>query len=357
VRTEIVEASGQLGIGPLQVQLQGQYRIEHLADGTVRLTEILDQRAGAGADAGARIELDTGAHEYRSGAMAGAAALAGVRTGRTWVIPADQVDEVIVSSNLDRVDPGGGLRRAVSEGNELVDRALPDGIGPVDLPFDEASSAYRHYLDARTPTPVRQGVDVVASAEAYALLGVGPGSVDARAAAGIQAGGFVESDGDVGLRFQVDASVSAGLDSPALSIPGLLDPPSTGAQFTQGTELLFGRDGQPKQVVIETVSGSAEHPTMQRLTVDVVTDQQRADVQAMRDFFVDPSSRNAARVAAIDGADWAPHAHRLDADLSVRGEDYGAGAGAGAIPGFIEGSADVELEHQTIDYDYGNPIR
>ena len=243
-----------------------------------------------------------------------------------------------------------------SGASSLADRLIPDRVGPIDLPFDEAGAAARRYLDYRPPAPERVGVDVVGSAEAYALLGLDfQASADARAAAGVQIGGFVEHDGDTGIRWEIEANASAGADSVPLSIPGIIDPPTASAQFSQQVEVVFGHDGQPKQLVLERVTGVGDHGSMSRTTVDIVTPEQRADIQVIRDAYVSPTPANLARLEQIDPAHWAPHAHRVEATLDVGGEDYGAGAGAGAIPGLAEGSVDVKVEHQTIDYHYEDP--
>lgn len=345
IRTETVTANGSVGVGPFSGKVEGTYRIEYLDNGRVRITEVISRQGGVGADAGVRVEVDAGKHEFRSGAMAGAGVSAGLQYGRTWEVPAEQADEVIVAVGLEKADPTGLLRQGASAGSRWIPGRADDNV--------------RHYLDYDLPPPSRTGVDVIGSGNAYAMLGAngGAASANARVDAGITVGGFTESDGDFGVRFGSTVSGSARVDTPALTMSGLIgDPPSVGGGISTNTEIVFGANGEPKQLSLEVIAGTSDNPTMTTASVEIVTPQQRADVAAIRDMFANPTPQNIQRVQDINwSSDWKPYTNVSQADLTVGGEDYGAGVGAGAIPGLVEGSVDLGLSTETVNYDYHNP--
>lgn len=354
VRTEILRGSGSIGIGPGQGQVGGTWLVEHLANGRTRVTLLQSLQVGAGADAGARGDLDLGSTEFKAGAMAGAELGRGFQGRQTWEVPTDQVDELITGVYLDHADPTGQWRRAGGAVGDLVDGVIPDQLGPVDLPFDEAHDVARRYLDYDVPPPTRQGLDITTSAEAYALVGAnGQASADARAELGIEVGGFRESDGDLGLRYAVSGSAAGGVDAPIHTLAGMFAPHGVeGAANASIAVVTDGPGGLPKQLVYEQVSGTGDNQTLQRVTVDVNSPAVAEDVQTIKEWLSDPSSENRARVQQVNPREWGD-VRAVQSDLAVSGEDYGAGAGAGAIPGIVEGSVDVRFERQTIVHDYG----
>ncbi len=352
---EIVKGTVTAGVGPVAGQGQITYLVEHLANGQVRITELRSVEAGPSAEAGAQVNVDGGRLEFNGGAMAGAAGLAGLQYGRTWQVPESERQQLLVALGLEHVDPTGVGRHAAGTGADVLDRLTPDHIGPIDLPFDEANAAAHRVLDYEMPEPIRQELDVAGSAEAFALLGVQyQASADAAAAAHISVGAFREADGDIGVRYSHEGAVDAGADVPLATINGLFEPPEAGVQGSQSVEIVFGRDGLPKQLKLEQVAGSAEDQRMQTVLVDLDGPQMRADAAAIRDLITHPTAEHAARVAQIDVRDWADNVEYQQARLSISGEDYGAGAGVGIDP--LEGSGHVNVDVRRIDYDYpGDP--
>jgi hypothetical protein len=366
-RSEFIQVDGQLGVGPVQARVYGSYLIEYLANGDIRVTEILGAQGGVGADSpGVRADLDLGSTEYRGGAMAGAAALAGLQQGRTWEIPPDQLDQLLVGIGMERFGVPDLVRDAADGGTDLVDAVTPDdfsvnvpftdiGVGG-DVPFDEINRFVDRYVNYDMPDPTREGVDLTVSGSAYAELGLGPsgvvGSGRAEAELDIEVGAFRESDGDIGVRYSHSGSVSGEIDTPLVELPGLFDHPSGSLEGSQTVEFVFDDQGRPEQLMIEQRYGTGENQTLQTATIDLDSAQLRDDAIAIRDAITNPSAENFGRVGQIDVGSWADNIEYTEADLSVDGEDYGAGAGASGIPGLIEGSADLRVEHQSVDYDY-----
>jgi hypothetical protein len=352
---EVVEGTVTAGVGSVAGQAQVSYLVEHLANGQVRITELRSVQAGPSADAGAQVNVDAGRLEFNGGAMAGAAGLAGMQYGRTWQVPESERQQLLLAVGLEHVDPTGVGRHAAGTGAEVLDRLTPDHIGPINLPFDEANAAAHRLLDYDMPEPIRQELDVAGSADAFALLGLQyQASADAEAAGHISVGAFREADGDVGVRYSHEGALDAGADVPLATINGLFEPPEAGVQGSQSAEIVFGRDGLPKQLKLEQVAGSAEDQRMQTVLVDLDDPQMRADAAAIRDLITHPTHQNAARVAEIDVRDWVGHVEYQQARLSISGDDYGGGAGVGIDP--LEGSGHVSVDVRHIDYDYpGDP--
>ena len=332
-RTEILRLHGEAGALWFQKGSELTLKVEYLADGTARVTVLGGKSRGVGEDEGARIELDAGRHELRGGGVAGGGGDGRVQVGARWVVPADEVDEVAASLGLDAADPTRQLRR--------VGGLLPGDAGEVA----------RRYSDYRRPPPVRVGVDVGASAGLFGMLGLNGVSVDGERSAGIQIGGFREADGDVGVRVERTSAGSAGLDVPALSIPGLLEPPAASTTQQQAVEVVLGPDGQPKQLVVEQLTTGDNRSQLSTTTVDIVTPEQREDVTRILDVFRRPMSTTPID-AEIDPADWTPYTNTVTANLEVSGEDYGAGAGIGLPKVPVDGSVDVGLERQTTHHHY-----
>jgi hypothetical protein len=366
-RAEFIQVDGQLGVGPVQARVYGSYLIEYLANGDIRVTEILGGQGGVGADSpGVRADLDLGSTELRAGAMAGAAALAGLQQGRTWEIPPEEFDQLLVGIGMERFGVPDLVRDAADGGTDLVDVLTPDdfsvsvpftdiGVGG-NLPFDEINRFVDRYVNYDLPAPAREGVDLTLSGSAYAELGLGPsgvvGSGRAEAALDIEVGAFRESDGDIGVRYAQSGSVSGEIDTPLVELPALFDHPSGSLEGSQTVEFIFDDQGRPAQLMIEQQYGTGERQSLQTATIDLDSAQLRDDAIAIRDAITHPSPDNLSRVAQIDIGSWADNIEYTEADLAVGGEDYGAGAGASGIPGLIEGSADLRVEHQSVDYDY-----
>ena len=271
--------------------------------------------------------MDTGKDESRGGANAGATGTGGWQYGRTWEVPAGDLDRLIVGISLDKADPNHVMRDAASGGTSLLDRLTPDDV----TPFDEADDLADRYLDYRVPPPTRQGVDLLASGEALAMLGIHGGSGEASATTAQALGAFRESDGDIGLRYSQAGSVNGELDMPALTrLPGMPDAPSGSLQGSQSIELVFGPDARPKQITMEQVYGTGETQTVQTVTIDVDSAQMGADADTFLDYVTDPSPENAARLAAVDPARWADSVQYTEARATSSGEDYGWAPASGS---------------------------
>lgn len=356
VRTELISVEVAAGIGPAEAQGEYRYLVEYLADGTVRVTEVVGLHGGVGVDAGARVEVDPGETEFGGGFMVGAAALVGLRYGRTWEVPAEEADELIGAIALDGLDPTGEYRERLADGGELLDSVTPDDVFGIDIPIDEANDNWQTYLEYRAPPPVRTGVDVVASGQAYELIGIEPGLlVDAEARAEIMVGAFVESDGDIGLRYEHMGSLGVELDTqvldPLIDNIGLIRPPGdieAEVLGRQSIEVLFGADGAPEQIVVEQQTVDDYGPqTLQVATIDVEP-QFAADVRRLIEILANPTPENLEALHEMDMSEWGD-IDRSEAQLSVSGEDYGTGGGASVGVG---GSFDINVERETVVYDW-----
>lgn len=353
VRTELVRGEIAVGVSAIQGKAEVAFLIEYLANGQVRVTEVVGVHGGVGVDTGARAHLDLGEAELRSGAMAGASALAGLRFGRTWEVPQDELDELAVAVALEKIDPGYTAREVADGGAGFLDSVTPDDIGPLDVPFDEANDALSPYLEYRLPEPIRQGVDVVGSGEAYAMLGLNyVQSADLRAQLEIAVGAFVEDDGDIGLRYEHSGKFDAQWDNPLQMVIDDLPLPSAdfGVSGRQSVELLFGSDGTPEQIVIEQQYGVGDNQTLQTVTIDV-DPRFVDDARTLAEALGNPTPENIEALQGIDPSQWGDVSY-TEADLSVDGENYGAGAGIGIDP--YQGSLDVKFETESVEYDYGN---
>jgi uncharacterized protein YukE len=362
-RSELISVDGQLGISAAQFRVHGSYLVEYLANGEIRVTEILGYEEGASADAGIRADLDLGSTEIRLGGMAGASVLGGLQQGRTWEIPPGELDELLVAVGIERFGVPEIALDGADVATDVLDEVTPDdinisipGVGSIgaDNPIDEANDLIDHYLDYELPDPVREGVDLTASADAYAdLAPLGlSGSGRLEAGANIEIGAFRESDGDIGVRYAQAGHVSGEIDTPFVELSDLFDHPNGSLVGSQAVEFIFDDQGRPAELSIEQIYGTGENQTLLTATVELDSGQLRDDAIAIRDAITDPSPANLDRVLQIDIGSWADNIEFTEADLSVGGEDYGAGAGVGAIPGLVEGTADLRIDHVTVDYDY-----
>ncbi len=348
--SQYVGIEGEVGVGPAQVRVDGNYLIEYLANGEIRITEVLGAAGGVGADTpGARVEIDMGELELTSGAMAGASALAGLQLGRTWEIPDDELDNLLVRLGVQKFGVPEYLVDGVDAGTGFLEFISPDALSP----WDEINDFVDNYINYEVPDPTRTGLDITGSAEAYAVLGLGPtGSAEASAELGIAVGAFRESDGDIGVRYAIDGSLSGDTHMPIGELAGLFDPPSGSLEGSQAVELVFGDGAQPSEIVIEQTYGTGENQTQQTVRVDLDSDQLRADALTIQEAITNPTPANLAALADLDITEWAEGVEYTEASLRVSGEDYGVSAGASAIPGIFEGSASISVEHQAVDYDY-----
>ena len=178
--------------------------------------------------------------------MAGASLMAGTQVGRTWEIPPGDLDRLLVRLGMDQFGVPGIVRDAADAGSGFLDAVTPDSVLGVDVPVDEVNDFVNRYLEYDLPTPVREGVDVTLSGDAYAMLGLTGGIASAKVEAelGIEIGAFRESDGDIGVRYAHEGSIGGEVDYPFGPLHGMFQRPSGSLEGSQAVELTFDRNGR-----------------------------------------------------------------------------------------------------------------
>lgn len=356
---EVITISGDLAVSAGAFHVEGKYLVQYLANGQVRFTEIVGGGAGVGAAGGARLDIDLGETEFRSGAMAGAAALGGVQFGRTWQIPPDQIDEMAFSLALEHSLAANAGAHGIATIADLRDSITPDEIpdwvpkiGGTNLPNDEINDFIQHYVDYERPDPVRRELDATAAGNAYAELGLNSGAASGKVSANAKVveGIYHENDGDYGVHFSASGNIQGDTDTPFTQVAGLADIPEGSLEGSVDLEVTFDENGDPKQITSQVVYGTGSEQKMKTVTVDLDGEQMKQDAKALAEALHAPTPANLEKVRDIDLSSWADDAEITEADLHVGGEDYGAGGAIGIDP-YQAGGA-VNVNHRSIDYDY-----
>lgn len=221
------------------------YVVEDMADGRARVTERLS--AGAGAEAGveARVAWSTGEHTHSVGADGSIRLLPTIGTEASWVVPSDEVDE-LVGARVADIALGPGARDAAAG----VLGAIP-GLGALAAATGLGDGLRR--ATYRVPEPDRTGLTA-----GVATDGGGGGTVGSTswtAAGSVGVGVAVVSEGGRTLvRFGEDVAGRVGVGNGSAS-----------ADVSSSVGLVLGNDGRPVRLEVVT-DRTADDGTLRRTT-------------------------------------------------------------------------------------------
>jgi hypothetical protein len=189
-RTEIWTLGGSAGLADfLSGHLEGQYKIEYLADGSVRVTSLSGAGVGAGIGGSAGLVIDTGDNEYGQHGSLSAEAVGMLQSGDSRIF--DSESDVLKYLAARQMTGG-------SESLPLIGGAVSHGIDALS----------HHTIDMGTLESNYAGIEQSGSAAAtlHQLKWPGGADVSFDQATGVRH----YADGTVGVISRMDGSAAGG---------------------------------------------------------------------------------------------------------------------------------------------------
>jgi hypothetical protein len=332
--TDLVTARGDLSLG-LDGGLGHGFKVEHLSDGTIRVTEIDEVTGGASTGFGLEATGSWGSDTVHVGAAAELSGAATLSAGTSWIVKDAGEAQKLIGNRLLALQPG------LTTGAHAASR-VATFFTPKEYEDDLGETALKDMATFHLPKRDGGFVTLAAEGSGSASAGLGVGS-DVSASLS-QALGY-ERDRYGNRTFVFAQGMEGDLNMDALSF----GPPSAGnvsGQAALSQSVTVDKHGRPTSITVVGEAGTGDTLHRRTTTIDLTDPALKSSAAGIVNGLTNPSTLDDATRDLIRSATSATST--IDEKLTTSSGSYGGALDLEFI-GKAGGGVHVDVQSLEVD--------